>query len=91
MQAYWSGLPFPSPGDLPSPGIEPTSPALAVGFFTTEPRGKPSRTLLAGEIQGREELESAGVWQTQSDYRSTSELVILEHRLYQEGFAGGSG
>ena len=43
---YWSGLPFPPPGDLPNPGIEPmcpVSPALAGGFFTTEPPGKPSR------------------------------------------------
>ena len=39
-QEYWSGLPFPSPGDLPYPGIEPTSPALASRFFTTEPPGK---------------------------------------------------
>ena len=37
---YWSGLPFPSPGDLPDPGIELVSPALASGFFTTEPPGK---------------------------------------------------
>ena len=39
-QEYWSGLPFPSPGDLPSPAIEPASlesPALTGGFFTTEP------------------------------------------------------
>ena len=37
-QEYWSGLPFPSPGDLPDPGIKPaslSSPALAGGFFTT--------------------------------------------------------
>ena len=37
-QEYWSGLPFPPPGDLPDPGIEPmsfVSPALASGFFTT--------------------------------------------------------
>ena len=37
-QEYWSGLPFPTPGDLPDPGIEPMSPvssALAGGFFTT--------------------------------------------------------
>ena len=34
---YWSGLPFPSRGDLPHPGIEPRSPALAGGLFTTEP------------------------------------------------------
>ena len=40
-QEYWSRLPFPSPGDLPNPGIEPTSLALAGGFFTTEPSGKP--------------------------------------------------
>ena len=33
-------LPFPSPGDLPDPGIEPTSPALADGFFATEPPEK---------------------------------------------------
>ena len=43
-QEYWSGLPFPSPGDLLDPGIEPVSPAspaLAGGFFTTAPPGKP--------------------------------------------------
>ena len=40
-----SGLPFPSPGDLPDPGIEPTFPALAGGFFTTEPPGKPKLIL----------------------------------------------
>ena len=40
-QDYWSGLPFPSLGDLPNPGIPPVSPALAGKFFTTEPPGKP--------------------------------------------------
>ena len=40
-QEYWSGLPFPSPGDLLDPGIEPTSPALAGGFYTTESPRKP--------------------------------------------------
>ena len=39
-QEYWSWLPFPSPGDLPNPGVEPTSAALASGFFTPEPPGK---------------------------------------------------
>ena len=34
-QEYWSGLPFPSPQNLPKPEIEPTSPALTGGFFTT--------------------------------------------------------
>jgi len=36
-QEYWSGLPFPSPGDLADPGIEPVSLASAGRFFTTEP------------------------------------------------------
>ena len=40
-QEYYSGLPFPLPGSLPDPEIEPASPALAGGFFTTEPPGKP--------------------------------------------------
>ena len=39
-QEYQSGLPFPTPGDLPNPGIEPQCPALAGGFFTTSPPGK---------------------------------------------------
>ena len=40
-QEYWSGLPFPSPGDLPDPGIEPESPALLVDALSSEPPGKP--------------------------------------------------
>ena len=40
-QEYWSGLPFPTPEDLPGPEIEPSSPALADRIFTTEPPGKP--------------------------------------------------
>ena len=40
-QDYWSGLPFPTPGDLPNPEIEPKFPTLAGGSFTTEPPGKP--------------------------------------------------
>ena len=40
-QEYWSGLPFPSPGDLPDPGIEPRSPALQADVLTSEPPGKP--------------------------------------------------
>jgi len=44
-QAYWSGLPFPSPGDLPIPGIEPRSPALRADALTSEPPGKPKEEL----------------------------------------------
>ena len=40
-QVYWNELPFLSSGDLPKSGIKPETPALAGGFFTTEPTGKP--------------------------------------------------
>ena len=49
QQEYWSGLPFPSLGDLPDPGIDPASlafPALAVGVFTTGPPGKLTNRIL---------------------------------------------
>ena len=42
MQEYWSGLPFPPPGDLLKPEIEPGSSALAGGFYTTGPLGNPT-------------------------------------------------
>ena len=50
-QEYWNGLPFPTPGDLPNPGIElafPESLILAGGFFVTEPPEKPHLFLWAG-------------------------------------------
>ena len=56
-QEYWSGLPFPSPGDIPDPGIEPetlTSSALAGGFFTTHATWEiPPRTEVAQTHLGR--------------------------------------
>ena len=42
-QEHWSGLPFPSPGDLSNPGIKHASPALAGEFFTAEPPGSPTQ------------------------------------------------
>ena len=41
-QVYWSGLPFPSPGDCPNPGIEPGSPVLQADPLPSEPSGKPT-------------------------------------------------
>ena len=41
---YWSGEPFPSPGDLPNPEIKPRSPALQADSFPAEPPGKPEMT-----------------------------------------------
>ena len=45
-QEYWNGLPFPSPGDLPDPGIKPRSPALQADALTSEPPGKPYTSFL---------------------------------------------
>ena len=42
-QVYWSGLPFPSPGDLPNPGTEPGSPSLQADALLSEPPGKPNK------------------------------------------------
>ena len=44
-QEYWSGLPFPSPGDLPDPGIEPRSPTLQADVLTSDPPGNQKRML----------------------------------------------
>ena len=52
-QEYWSGLPLPSPGDIPDGGMEPAFPALAGGFFTTEPPGNRISALV------KETLESS--------------------------------
>ena len=55
---YWSGYPFPSPGDLPNPGIEPGSPALQVDFALppSEPPGKPIKP---ERKRGKNRLSSA--------------------------------
>ena len=45
-QEYWSGLPLPSPGDLPKPGIKPGSPSLQADSLLSEPSGKPINILV---------------------------------------------
>ena len=51
-QEYWSGLPFPFPGDLPDLGIEPVFPALAGRFCTTEPPGTPTSLVVIYPLTG---------------------------------------
>ena len=70
-QEYGSGLPFPSPGHLPNPGIEPSSPALVGGLFTTEPPGKP------GNICDRN--LSKGTW-TEDIAKGVIKKVISERK-----------
>ena len=60
-QEYWSGFPFPTPGDLPDPGIEPASPvasALAGGFFTTLSPRSPSFSIKKQKIWEIDDGES---------------------------------
>ena len=56
-QEYWSGLPFPSPGDLPDPGIEPGSPALQADALLSEPPGK-LKTPVGSEVLSLPQLIS---------------------------------
>ena len=59
-QEYWSGLPFPTPGDLPQPGILPVSPALTGRFFTTAP---PARRFHSASVPGARECQvGAETW-----------------------------
>ena len=58
-QEYWSGLPFPSPGDLPDPGIKPKFPALAGESLTTKPPGKPQLLSLLQHCPNHNFLKSS--------------------------------
>ena len=58
-QEYWSGLPFPSPADLPNPGIEPGSPALQTDALPSEALGKPDSRL--GSFKNLRPLSVANV------------------------------
>ena len=55
-QEYWSGLPFPSPGDLPNPGITLGSPALEADTLTSEPLGKPQKGSVVASIKEEREM-----------------------------------
>ena len=60
-QEYWSGLPFPTPGDLPNPGIKTASPALRGRFFTTVSPGK-HEIDSSSQINWSEEVSSLAFW-----------------------------
>ena len=97
-QEYWSGLPFPSSGDLPDPGIKPTSPALASRFFTAEPPGKPHIShinnlfsnvylisyYLEATIVIRGEISFCYSCKQQNDYERNIYFKILTHQLHQD-------
>ena len=76
---YWSGLPFPPPGDLPNPGMEPRSPALQADSLPTEPPGK----LINTGVGSLSLLQ--GIFATQGSNRS---LVHCRWILYQLSYQG---
>ena len=76
---YWSGQPFPSPGDLPNPGIEPRSPTLQADSIPAEPQGKPKNTGV-GSLSLLQ-----GVFQTQELNRG---LLHCRQILYQLSYQG---
>ena len=51
-QEYWNGLPFPTPGDLPDPEIEPGSPALQADSLSSKPPGKPFNLPISSQLPG---------------------------------------
>ena len=68
-QEYWSGLPFPSPGDLPDPGIEPRSPTLQADPLTSAPPG------------GKESREKSCTWNKVTPPRESSKFSIKSFKF----------
>ena len=84
-QEYWSGLPFLPPGDLPDPGIESRSPALAERFFTAEPPGEPNSLYIYVYIQSLFMFSSIVVMEKEMATHSS----ILAWRILWTGESGG--
>ena len=82
-QEYGSGLPFPSPGDLPDPEIKPASPALAGGFFSIEPHGK---STWKPELRVKKNRAEVVTWKEQnnSSQRGKPEGVNYHHGNQEE-------
>ena len=76
---YWSGQPFPSPGDLPNPGIEPMSPTLQAVYLPAEPQGKPKYTTV-----GSPSLLQP-IFLTQEAHQG---LLHCRQILYQQSYEG---
>ena len=71
-QEYWSGLQFPSPGDLPNPGLEPRSPAFQADALTSELPGKPANAKISiGREGGKKQ-------QTKEEVKSESCSVVSD-------------
>ena len=82
---YWSGQPFPSPGDLPNPEIEPRSPTLLVDSLPAEPQGKvaESQTSASSPIQSQHYFNVSTCFQKQSFF-SHPHLLELQIFVHQD-------
>ena len=69
-QEYWSGLPFPFPGDLPDPGTELTSPALQMDSLPSEAPGDPNTETWSGYLTSATSMERSRADQKQADVTS---------------------
>ena len=83
-QEYWSGLPFPSPGDLPDPGIEPGSPSLEADTLTSEPPGKMNITVIQVYAPTSNDKEAEVEW-FYEDLQDLLELTPKKDVLFIRG------
>ena len=74
-QEYWSGLPFPSLGDLPDPGLKPTSPVLAGRFFTTSPPESENHSVVSDTLQPH---GLYGPWNSPGQNTGVGSLALLQ-------------
>ena len=83
-QEYWSGLPFPSPGNIPDPGLEPRFPSLQADTLTSEPPGNLATNLLI--VEGQWHSMSTMVWQGPIEVFTTLPFTLREseHQLGRE-------
>ena len=96
-QEYWSGLPFPAPGHLPHPGMEPESPvscALAAGFFITESPGKPYLWVAIDWLLGKDP-DAGKDWRQEEKGTTEDEMVGWHHWLdgheFEQALGVGDG
>ena len=95
-QEYWSGLPFPSPGHLPGPGIEPGSLTLQADSLVSEPPGKPSRHYLQsracyGHFLKRRSVSSKEMKTSFTSPAEDWKLFLLNYRIAWQLASGHPG
>ena len=83
-QEYWSWLPFPSPGALPDPGIEPLSPALQANSLPPEPLGKPLLSFLAHTITFFKNKANATFLFILQEYILSAKIIFMVHKVQQK-------